>query len=63
MAQKAIQARIVSSEQSSVLTENLPYKAIDFEYNLTSLSIFKACRLAGLVAAVVWSSVAFILTT
>lgn len=57
MAQSAIETRKVSSMQNV----DMPYKAISTEYNFTSLSKFKACVLAGMIAAPLWISIAYIL--
>ena len=56
MAQSAIDATELSSAQTSAP----PYKAVSSEYNFTSLSIFKACVLATVIAAPIWASIAYI---
>ena len=37
------------------------YKAVSAEYNLTSLSTFRACLFTMAVAALVWMSIGYIL--
>ena len=62
MAQTAVEAEAVTPcTVSSGLPPTLPYKAVSAEYNLTSLSTFRACLFTMAVAALVWMSIGYIL--
>ena len=62
MAQTAVEAEAVTPcTVSSASPQTLPYKAVSAEYNLTSLSTFRACLFTMAVAALVWMSIVHIL--
>ena len=62
MAQTAVEAEAVTScTIPSAPPQRLPYKAVSAEYNLTSLSTFRACLFTMAVATLVWMSIVYIL--
>lgn len=62
MAQTAVEAAAVTPcTVSSAPPQTLPCKEVSAEYNLTSLSTFRACLFTMAVAALVWMSIVYIL--